>query len=43
MHWAEPNADRWSNGWRPSQEQLNNYRHKLNQRPTYLLSSNFRS
>jgi len=41
--WAEPNEKIWLEGWRPSVEQLNNYRHKLNQHPTYLLSSNFRS
>jgi hypothetical protein len=43
MQWAEPNSDKWSSGWRPSAEQLNYYRHKLSQRPTYLMSSNFRS
>ena len=40
MHWAEPNGQQWLQGWRPNQEQLNNYRLKLNTQPTYLLSQN---
>lgn len=38
MDWAEPNDAAWKEGWRPSEEQLNNYRLKLKNRPTYLLS-----
>lgn len=38
MMWAEPNSEAWQSGWRPVGEQLNNYKIKLRQQPTYLLT-----
>ncbi len=36
--WAEPNSERWKDGWRPSEEKISKYRENLLSRPSYLVN-----
>ena len=36
--WAEPNIDKWKEGWRPSEEKISKYRENLLSRPSYLVN-----
>ena len=38
MVWAEPNYDKWKEGWRPTDEKISKYRENVLSRPSYLVN-----